>query len=86
MAGRSRPNDNVPEPASVYEDSRPHCERKEEQGANILLIHLPGFAKEQIKVTYMDSSRTIKVQGEGAVDKNGRSRFNQAFPVPQNSG
>ncbi|XWS54311.1 hypothetical protein CRYUN_Cryun10bG0079400 [Craigia yunnanensis] len=80
MAGRSRTNVS----ASIYEDFQPQCERKEEEGSNILLIHLPGFAKEQISVTYVDSTRTIKVQGERELEKNRRSRFNQAFPVPQN--
>ncbi|OMO60162.1 hypothetical protein CCACVL1_24354 [Corchorus capsularis] len=82
MAGRTRTNLSA---APVYDDFIPQWERKEEPGANILIIHLPGFAKEQIGVTYVDSSRTLKVQGEKPLDKNRRSRFNQAFPVPQNS-
>ncbi|XVE92882.1 hypothetical protein REPUB_Repub01dG0141900 [Reevesia pubescens] len=69
---------------TVYEDFQPQVEPKEEQGSNIIVIHLPGFAKEQINLTYVDSSRTIKVQGERPLEKNRRSRFNQAFPVPQN--
>ncbi|XVE66313.1 hypothetical protein DITRI_Ditri08aG0070700 [Diplodiscus trichospermus] len=80
MAGRSSTNVS----SSAYQDFQPQCEHKEEQGANILLVHLPGFRKEQVRVTYVDSSRTIKVHGEGAVEKNRRSGFNQAFPVPQN--
>ncbi|XWS68506.1 hypothetical protein CRYUN_Cryun04dG0096500 [Craigia yunnanensis] len=80
MAGRSRTNVN----ASIYEYFLPQVDRKEEQGANILLIHLPGFPKDQISVTYVDTSRTIKVEGERALEKNRRSRLNQAFPVPEN--
>ncbi|KAK8508607.1 hypothetical protein V6N11_049339 [Hibiscus sabdariffa] len=76
MAQRSRPN--------VYEDFQLQVERKEDEGANFLVIHLPGFPKEQISVTYVDSSRTIKVQGERAVEKSKRRRFDQAFPVPHN--
>ncbi|KAE8662211.1 hypothetical protein F3Y22_tig00113719pilonHSYRG00212 [Hibiscus syriacus] len=79
MAERSRPNVS----ANTYEDFQLQVERKEDQGANFLIIHLPGFPKEQISVTYVDSSRTIKVQGERALEKNKRQRFNQAFPVPQ---
>ncbi|XVF44522.1 hypothetical protein PTKIN_Ptkin02bG0130400 [Pterospermum kingtungense] len=70
--------------AGTYEDFQAQVERKQEQGANILLIHLPGFPKEQISVTYVDSSRTIKVEAERALENNRRSRFNRAFPVPQN--
>ncbi|XP_022762171.1 inactive protein RESTRICTED TEV MOVEMENT 2-like [Durio zibethinus] len=80
MAGRLLTNES----ASIYEDFQPQVERKEEQGANILLIHLPGFPKEQIRITYVESYRTIKVQGERALEKNRRSRLNQSFPVPQN--
>ncbi|XP_022743056.1 protein RESTRICTED TEV MOVEMENT 2-like [Durio zibethinus] len=80
MAGRSRTNVST----SIYEDLQPQCEQTEEQGAYILLIHLPDFPKEQISVTYVSSSRTIKVEGERALERNRRSRFNQAFPVPQN--
>ncbi|KAK8658383.1 hypothetical protein V6N13_036590 [Hibiscus sabdariffa] len=76
MAQRSR--------ANVNEDFQLQVERKEDEGANFLVIHLPGFPKEQISVTYVDSSRTIKVQGERALEKNKRRRFDQAFPVPQN--
>ncbi|XP_021276624.1 protein RESTRICTED TEV MOVEMENT 2-like [Herrania umbratica] len=80
MAGRTRTNVS----ATVYEDFQPIWEQKEEQGANILLVHLPGFEKEQIVVTYVDSSRTIKLQGERSLEKNKRSRVNQSLPVPQN--
>ncbi|GMJ13013.1 hypothetical protein HRI_004970500 [Hibiscus trionum] len=80
MAGRSRTN----VPAVVYKDFQPQIDRKEEHGANILVIHLPDFPKEQINVTYVDATRSIKVQAEKAVEKNTRSRINQSFPVPEN--
>ncbi|GMI74769.1 hypothetical protein HRI_001146200 [Hibiscus trionum] len=80
MAGRSRTN----VPATVYKDFQPQIDRKEEQGANLLAIHLPDFPKEQLNVTYVDATRSIKVQAEKAVEKNTRSRFNQDFPVPEN--
>ncbi|KAK8562568.1 hypothetical protein V6N13_018851 [Hibiscus sabdariffa] len=81
MAGRSG-GTNVP--AVVYKDFQPRVDGKEEQGANILVIHLPDFPKEQINVTYVDATRSIKVQAEKALEKNTRSRINQAFPVPEN--
>ncbi|KAK8627152.1 hypothetical protein V6N13_134774 [Hibiscus sabdariffa] len=82
MAGAGRSRTNVP--AVVYKDFQPRIDRKEEQGANILVIHLPDFPKEQINVTYVDATRSIKVQAEKALEKNTRSRINQAFPVPEN--
>ncbi|KAL4278853.1 hypothetical protein GQ457_03G005820 [Hibiscus cannabinus] len=81
MAGAGRSRTNVP---VVYKDFQPRIDRKEEQGANILVIHLPDFPKEQINVTYVDATRSIKVQAEKASEKNTRSRINQAFPVPEN--
>ncbi|MFQ6630015.1 hypothetical protein Gotur_006725 [Gossypium turneri] len=80
MAGRSRTN----VPATIYKDFRPLIQRKDEQGAYVIVINLPGFPKEQINVTYVDSARTIKVEAERAVEKNTRSRFSEAFPVPEN--
>ncbi|XWS63329.1 hypothetical protein CRYUN_Cryun06bG0085900 [Craigia yunnanensis] len=77
MAGRSRTNVQA-----TYEDYQAQVDWKEEQGANILMIKLPDFPKEQINVTYVDTSRTIKVEGERTL-RNRRSRFNQAFPVPE---
>ncbi|KAL4361386.1 hypothetical protein GQ457_04G004740 [Hibiscus cannabinus] len=80
MAGRSRTN----VPATVYKDFQARIDREEEQGAYLLAIHLPDFPKEQINVTYVDASRSIKVQAEKAMERNTRSRFNQEFPVPDN--
>ncbi|KAG4208933.1 hypothetical protein ERO13_A03G163700v2 [Gossypium hirsutum] len=80
MAGRSRTN----VPATIYKDFQPLIQRKDEQGSYVLVINLPGFPKEQINVTYVDSTRTIKVEAERAVEKNTRSRFSETFPVPEN--
>ncbi|KAK8502313.1 hypothetical protein V6N13_092893 [Hibiscus sabdariffa] len=70
MAGRSRTN----VPAVVYKDFQPQVDRKEERGANILVCYSPSSPD-------LDD---IKVQAEKALDKNTRSRINQAFPVPEN--
>ncbi|OMP00008.1 putative small heat-shock protein [Corchorus olitorius] len=62
MAGRTRTN--LSAAPVVYDDFQPQLERKEEPGAYILIIHLQGFAKEQIGVTYVDSSRLEKRRDE----------------------
>ncbi|XP_071725195.1 uncharacterized protein [Rutidosis leptorrhynchoides] len=68
-----------------YEDFRPNSEYKEESDANILFVHLPGFQKEQIKVTYVHATRTVNVHAEQAIVGTGKwRRCNEAFPVPQN--
>ncbi|KAH8501980.1 hypothetical protein H0E87_016658 [Populus deltoides] len=70
--------------AIQYEDFQPKSEWKEEEGENVLRIHLPDFLKEQLKITYVHSSRIVRVTGERPLSYNKWSRFNQTFPVPQN--
>ncbi|KAF2284093.1 hypothetical protein P3X46_012841 [Hevea brasiliensis] len=81
MATRTRTGGST---AIQYEDFQPKSELKEEGGANILVVHLPGFQKEQINISYVHSSRLIRVIGERLIVGNKWSRFNQAFSVPQN--
>ncbi|XP_010543631.1 PREDICTED: LOW QUALITY PROTEIN: inactive protein RESTRICTED TEV MOVEMENT 2 [Tarenaya hassleriana] len=70
-----------------YEDFVPNSDLQDQPDATLLLIHLPGFTREQIKVAYVHATRTLRVTGErrldGAADKRW-SRFNKAFPVPEN--
>ncbi|GLT50032.1 hypothetical protein SLA2020_235440 [Shorea laevis] len=70
--------------AHIYEDFQPKLEQKEEQEAHVLHIHLPDFSREQMRVSYIDSTRTIRVQGERPLGKNKWSRFNRTFLVPEN--
>ncbi|KAL0708995.1 hypothetical protein Bca4012_015973 [Brassica carinata] len=67
-----------------YEDLVPKSEWKDQPEAFILTIDLPGFAKEQIKVTYVHTSRMIRVTGERPLGDRRWSRFNEVFTVPQN--
>ncbi|KAG6763367.1 hypothetical protein POTOM_030781 [Populus tomentosa] len=70
--------------AIQYENFQPKSEWKEEEVENVLRIHLPDFLKEQVKITYVHSSRIVRVTGERPLSYNKWSRFNQTFPVPQN--
>ncbi|CAL9229191.1 unnamed protein product [Arabidopsis halleri] len=67
-----------------YEDFVPKSEWKDQPEATILNIDLPGFAKEQMKVTYVHSSNMIKITGERPLANRKWSRFNEVFTVPQN--
>ncbi|CAF2118484.1 unnamed protein product [Brassica rapa subsp. narinosa] len=67
-----------------YEDLVPKSEWKDQPEATILTIDLPGFTKEQIKVTYVHTSRMIRVTGERPLGDRRWSRFNEVFTVPQN--
>ncbi|CAK7325145.1 unnamed protein product [Dovyalis caffra] len=70
--------------AIQYENFQPKFEWVEEEGANVLLIYLPDYLKEQLKITYVHSSRMVQVTGERPLTYNQWSRFNQNFRVPQN--
>ncbi|CAH8306901.1 unnamed protein product [Eruca vesicaria subsp. sativa] len=67
-----------------YEDLVPKSEWKDQPEATILTIDLPGFTKEQIKVTYVHTSRMIRVTGERPLGDRRWSRVNEVFTVPQN--
>ncbi|KAL1201414.1 Protein RESTRICTED TEV MOVEMENT 2 [Cardamine amara subsp. amara] len=68
-----------------YEDLVPKSEWKDQPEATLLNIDLPGFTKEQIKVTYVHTSKMIRVTGERPLADRRWSRFNEVFSVPQNS-
>ncbi|KFK24928.1 hypothetical protein AALP_AA8G043200 [Arabis alpina] len=67
-----------------YEDLVPKSEWKDQPEATLLTIDLPGFEKEHIKVTYVHTSKMIRVTGERPLDNRRWSRFNEVFSVPQN--
>ncbi|KAJ0266397.1 Glycoside hydrolase family 3 C-terminal domain-containing protein [Hirschfeldia incana] len=67
-----------------YEDFVPKSEWKDQPEATLLTIDLPGFSKEQIKVTYVHTSKMLKVTGERPLAGRRWSRLNEVFTVPQN--
>ncbi|XP_020414249.1 inactive protein RESTRICTED TEV MOVEMENT 2 isoform X2 [Prunus persica] len=69
---------------SIYEEFKPHFELKEEQEAHVIHVHLPGFVKEQVRITFAASPGVIKVDGQRPLGNNKWSRFNQTFPIQEN--
>ncbi|XP_059649323.1 inactive protein RESTRICTED TEV MOVEMENT 2-like [Cornus florida] len=69
----------------VYEDFKPVSELKEEEegGADVLYLYLPGFMREQVKVS-TEGQNTLRVRGERLVGANTWSRFQEDFPIPEN--
>ncbi|KAG6765032.1 hypothetical protein POTOM_029046 [Populus tomentosa] len=63
---------------------QPNTEWKEEDAAQVLLVYLPGFLKEQIVVSADELQSNIRVYGERILANNMRSRFNTAHTVPKN--
>lgn len=67
----------------VFEDFDPKIDTNENEGARIVSLHVPGFVKEQMKITF-ERGNDIRVQGQRALSNNKWSRFNQVIPVPTN--
>ncbi|KAL0648689.1 hypothetical protein Bca4012_046980 [Brassica carinata] len=67
-----------------HEDFVPKSEWKDQPEATLLTIDLPDFTKEQIKTTYLQTSKMLRVTGERPLAGRRWSRFNEVFSVPHN--
>ncbi|XP_047339035.1 inactive protein RESTRICTED TEV MOVEMENT 2-like [Impatiens glandulifera] len=65
----------------VYEVFKPMSEWNEEEQSDILLLYLPGFMKEQIRVS-TEGVNTLRIQGERLVAGNKWNRFEEDFRIP----
>ncbi|PIN26598.1 hypothetical protein CDL12_00628 [Handroanthus impetiginosus] len=68
----------------VFEEFKPTSEWQEDDESHILIIYLPGFMKEQIRVS-TERRNIIRVRGERLISGNKWSRFLEDFQVPENS-
>ncbi|KAJ7982490.1 inactive protein RESTRICTED TEV MOVEMENT 2-like [Quillaja saponaria] len=66
------------------EDFQPKSEMKEDNESHIVILQLPGFEKDMIKIVCVHSSRIVRVLGERSTENNKWIHFNQAFPIPDN--
>ncbi|CAN0923342.1 Inactive protein RESTRICTED TEV MOVEMENT 2 [Linum grandiflorum] len=67
-----------------YEDFEPTTEWKREPNADTLLVYLPGFRKDQLKVQ-VTSSRQLRITGERPSGNNNKwSRFKKEMPIGSN--
>ncbi|KAK4427665.1 class I heat shock protein [Sesamum alatum] len=66
---------------SVFEDFKPMSEWLQDHQSHFLIIHLPGFVKEQIRVS-TEGRNTIRARGERPVAGNKWSRFQAGFQAP----
>ncbi|KAK2997959.1 hypothetical protein RJ639_026344 [Escallonia herrerae] len=67
----------------VYEDFRPTSERNQQEEFDLLSVFLPGFTKENLRVT-TEGQNTVRVRGESPVAGNRWSRFQEDFQAPEN--
>ncbi|XP_076959445.1 uncharacterized protein LOC143635509 [Bidens hawaiensis] len=68
--------------ARVYQDFEPSMEWVPEDDSDTLLVYLPGFAKEQLRVQLR--SINLIISGERKLQQNTWSRFRVEFPVSAN--
>ncbi|XP_017698184.2 inactive protein RESTRICTED TEV MOVEMENT 2-like [Phoenix dactylifera] len=68
----------------VYEDFVPSHELIREEGANTLVVDLPEFNKEQIRVQ-LDNFGNLRISGERPLADNRWSRFRKNFKIPEDS-
>ncbi|CAI9259778.1 unnamed protein product [Lactuca saligna] len=68
--------------ARVYQDFEPSMEWVPEDDSDTLLVYLPGFAKEQLRVQLR--SRNLNISGERKLQQDTWSRFRVEFPVSAN--
>ncbi|KAL6989776.1 hypothetical protein U1Q18_015527 [Sarracenia purpurea var. burkii] len=81
QSGRTVPSSGRASVRPVYEEFRPYSEWKQDDQSVVLLVHLPGFTKEQIRV-FIEGTNTLRVRGERLVGGNKWSRFDEEFRVP----
>ncbi|KAF7806170.1 inactive protein RESTRICTED TEV MOVEMENT 2-like [Senna tora] len=70
--------------APVVEDIVPNSGWTEDSMGHYLLVDLPGFKKEEVKLQ-VEGSGYITVRGERQVNEEKRVRFELIFPVPKDS-
>ncbi|KAL5722619.1 hypothetical protein ACHQM5_006121 [Ranunculus cassubicifolius] len=68
----------------VYEDFPPSSDWTHDANCHVLLIDLPGFKREELKVR-VDNFRKVTVSGERQVSENKFSRFKQVYEMPEDA-
>ncbi|KAL2581443.1 hypothetical protein AAZV13_15G185400 [Glycine max] len=66
----------------VYETLEPRSETKDLPEAYILRVYIPGFPRENVKITYVASSRTVRITGERPLQGNKWHKMDQSYPIP----
>ncbi|XP_058204298.1 uncharacterized protein LOC131318495 [Rhododendron vialii] len=66
-----------------YEDFEPFCNWRRNDESETLVVHLPAFRKDQLKIQVYNSTNTVKISGERLVDATKRSRFHKEIAIPK---
>ncbi|XP_057441550.1 uncharacterized protein LOC130733410 [Lotus japonicus] len=68
----------------VYEEFEPPSDWDHEEGSDTLILMLPGFKKEQLRVQ-VSSNRVLRLSGERQISENKWRQFRKEIPVPSDS-
>ncbi|KAL6327353.1 hypothetical protein AAG906_018955 [Vitis piasezkii] len=66
----------------VFQELQPTSEWKQEEGSAVLVVHVPGFTKEQLGIQIQGMDR-LRVRGTRTSQPNTWIRFDKAFPIPE---
>ncbi|BAT80946.1 hypothetical protein LR48_Vigan07g043500 [Vigna angularis] len=64
-----------------YQDFDPYFEWSEDEGSATLIVMLPGFTKEQLRIQ-VTSTPLLRINGERQILENKRRRFSREFSIP----
>ncbi|KAG0483105.1 hypothetical protein HPP92_011189 [Vanilla planifolia] len=79
-----KPEERYPETKPVYEEFQPFSEWAQDPANYILLVQLPGFRKEDVKVL-VDNTGRLTIRGTKQLRDNRFARFEKSFTLPTNS-
>ncbi|KAJ1432163.1 HSP20-like chaperone [Sesbania bispinosa] len=68
----------------VFEEFEPPSDWDHDEGSHTLILMLPGFKKEQMRVQ-VTSTRILKLSGERQISENKWRRFHKEFTIPTDS-
>ncbi|XP_028799983.1 inactive protein RESTRICTED TEV MOVEMENT 2-like [Neltuma alba] len=83
MATKTRTSSSV---GPVHDYFEPSTELSENNEVHSLRILLPGFTRDQIKITFMTYTRMLNVSGKRPIDSDNNRwiHFDQSYPIPRN--
>ncbi|KVI00050.1 uncharacterized protein LOC112520320 [Cynara cardunculus var. scolymus] len=64
----------------TYDEFEPLCTWQREDGQDILMLHVPEFKKDQLRIQ-MNNMGILKITGENVIDGKRRSRFQKEIKV-----
>ncbi|KAL5544399.1 hypothetical protein UlMin_008183 [Ulmus minor] len=68
----------------IFEEIEPSSQWTADKNSHYLLVELPGFKKEHVKIQVINSGH-IKISGERLVHENRKLNFEKSYKVPENS-